>query len=261
MVVISIALYSLVYSAQEDFISSSKIPDSITKNCLLTPHKTIEHCPSYRQALRAYNRQIAAERMNTLEGSGWLVVLQSSLQKTISAMDKAKLDLIRATPNTAEIFMSDYKLYLHQLFLTYSKYYQNNLQRLVPSFFEITYYDDDHAGLGISQSKLYNTIPAQYDDEIVAQFDIRNYSTETIDTIENLYCFTTMWSIDYIFPIAVTSAFNKNSLTSVIASIDVHNSPLLDTTGVKKLYCTLVYQFEGSDRYTNRSILEFIMRQ
>lgn len=147
--------------------------------------------------------------------------------------------------------MSEYKYYITRLFRDYIE--QNTVSsQTISSFFKTTYFNTDQSGLGITHIKIYSTIPAQYDDQLTIEIGIRNYSILTIDTIESLYCFTTLNGQDFIFPIEINNAFQKNSITNIVAPVLTKSSPLLDQFGQKQLFCTLVYSVDGIERYTNR---------
>jgi hypothetical protein len=178
-------------------------------------------------------------------------MLRTKLDKEISNQVKSKLALIRTTPSTSELFIAEYGMYINKLLRIYIDQ-SDDPSQIVSSFFNNTYFDADQSGLGISKIKLYKNIPAQYDNELTISVDIRNYSLSTIDTIESLYCFSTTNGQDYIYPIPITNAFNKNSITTIVTPVSVKNSPLLDQYGTKRIYCTLVYTIGEQEYYTNR---------
>jgi hypothetical protein len=247
-----------VSAQQETTASTVSVPEIIKQNCILTDKWMVDHCPTFWQSLATYNRNIA-DQWNILLVSWWVTALKTQLDKEISNQVKSKLALVRSAPSTSELFMAEYGMYLNKLLRIYIEQ-SDDPSQVVSSFFRNTYFDQDQSGLGISKIKLYKNIPAQYDNSLVIAVDIRNYSLSTIDTIESLYCFSTINGQDYIYPIPVTNAFNKNSITTLVAPVSVKNSPLLDQYGTKNMYCTLVYTVGEQEYYTNRGTLQFIMK-
>ena len=57
---------------------------------------------------------------------------------------------------------------------------------------------------------------------------IRNYTTNPIGNIEDLYCFSTINDQDYIYPMGIKTSFKENTITNLIVELTTGMSPLLD---------------------------------
>ena len=234
-------------SSSED--KTVEIPPALKQNCILRPDGLIDTCPVYRQVMRTRNRSLAQQRQQALDISP--ETLSTLLQQQIANQKKDKLNLLKNTPTTDTAVMIDYEQYIVRRFRDYLAVTSSPSQA-IRSFFSTTYFDEDQSGLGISKISLFRTIPNQYDDNIIAQISIRNYTTSSMDQIEDIYCFATIDGEDYIFPLGVQSILPKNSITNIVTSIPTKSSPFLDNYGEKSLYCMLVYTQDNIEKYTNR---------
>ena len=123
------------------------------------------------------------------------------------------------------------------------KFFDNhtNEGNLVPQFFKTTYFNNDQSGLEISKLSLYTKKPERYNQNIVLQLSIRNFSPNQISNIEDIYCFSTLNNQDYIYPMNIKPSFTENSITNLIIELKAGISPLFEAIGKKKIACTLVY--------------------
>ncbi len=234
------------------------IPTAIQENCILTESGTIDFCPEYRSQVRDLNLKLASQR----ERAEWSGVV-SLLEKTNKSLEKFRINqllLIKDTLKGYPLFIHEYELYLTTLFTQYIKLHSDENKKIVSSFFKTSYFDEDQSWLGISTVKLYKSLPGRYDDELILQIGIRNYTNNPISNIEDLYCFTTINNQDYIYPLSVSTSFKENTITNLIVGLKPTTSPLLENIGEKRIFCMLVYSQYWRTRYTGRGNLSFTLK-
>jgi hypothetical protein len=248
-----IALSTLSFAEE----TTMTVPESVWKSCILTESGMIDFCPTYRSQIRDLNIKLS-QKWTQIEWSG-----SSSLLTEINkSFVNFRLDQILHKKNALQwypLFIYEYESYLTQLFAKYITQHFNESQ-IVSSFFKESYFDADQSGLGISNIRLYDAIPKRYDDEIILQVGIRNYTRNPISNIEDLYCFTTIGNEDYIYPLQVQTSFKESTITNLIVWLKPATSPLVENIGEKKIFCMLVYSQYWKMRYTNRWSLSFIMK-
>lgn len=250
---ILLSLSPLLLLAESDL----KVPASIQQNCLVTPEWGIDYCPKHWEVLAEKNEKLANLRQS-LANSWSLTQLTALLDNNIAGFIKKKVEMVRQEASSSDLFMLDYELYISKLFRHYIEWNSDSKQ-IVSSFFKRTYYNNDQSWLLISNIKLYKWVN-QYDKSITTQIKIRNYAQHTIDNIEDIYCFTTILSEDFIFPLGVQTVFAKNSITTLVVDIPTQTTDLLNSYGNKKLFCTLVYTQDNKEKYSNWWILDFDLK-
>ena len=236
---------------------TTPVPETITANCLLQDNWWIDYCPLYRQVISQKNKKLAQQR-NQYYATWWLSYLRENLDKKIEWFTKQKITLGKSKPWIAELFLFDYETYITQLFRNYINWSSDETQ-LVSSFFRKTYFTSDQSGLSITNIKLYKGV-SQYDAQVKVQISIRNFAKYTIDSIEDIYCFSTIGNQDLIFPLQVSNIFPKNSITNLVVDIPTKYSQFLDNYGKKKIACTIVYWEKDKEKYSNWWLLEFDLR-
>lgn len=234
-----------------------QVPWSVAQNCLINQSGGIDFCPLYWTQVRDINLKLA-KQWSQAEHQG-VVTLLDTLSANLKKFTVQNTTLIRNTLNGYPLFTSDYEQYLTNLFLSYIKHHTETTN-LVQSFFDTTtYFDQDQSGLGISQVQLFRTVPQQYDDSILLQVSVRNYTHNPLSNIEDLYCFSTVNDQDYIYPMQIKTSFKEDSITNLIVELKAGFTPLLEQAGEKKIACTLVYAQYGQTKYTNRWKLIFTL--
>lgn len=244
--------------AQQTTAATIQIPPSLSQNCLLTQSGTIDFCPNYWSQISTLNTKLAQER-STLESEG-VITLLDTINTKLKKMNSQNNVLLLNTLSGYPLFVAEYEQYITTLFHKYIKDHSEKID-IVWSFFETTYFDQDQSGLWISEVKVYNGIPKQYDKSLLLQVSIRNYTTNSIGNIEDLYCFSTINDQDYIYPMGIKTSFKENTITNLIVELTTGMSPLLDQLWNKDIACTLVYSQFGQTKYTNRGKLSFMMKQ
>lgn len=234
------------------------IPTSVSQNCLLTQSGTIDFCPTYRNQIRNLNLKLSQQRKKT--ESEWIITLLDTINTKLKNFNSQSNVLVTNTLSGYPLFISEYEKYLTTLFSLYIKENSDN-RDVVGWFFKTTYFDQDQWGLWISAVKVYKWIPQQYDDSLLLQVSVRNYTTNPLANIEDLYCFTTINDQDYIYPMGIKTSFKENTITNLIVELKTNTTPLLEQLGEKNIACTLVYSQIGQTKYTNRGKLSFLMKQ
>lgn len=258
LVLFWISFFWSIVNAQQTTPTTIQIPPSLSQNCLLTQSGTIDFCPDYWNQLSILNTKLAKER-STLE-SEWVITLLDTVNTKLKKMNSQSNVLLLNTLSGYPLFIAEYEQYITTLFYKYIKANSEKLD-IVWSFFETTYFDQDQSGLWISEIKTYNNTPQQYDKSLLLQVSIRNYTTNPISNIEDLYCFSTINDQDYIYPMGIKTSFKENTITNLIVELKTWISPLLDQLWNKDIACTLVYSQFWQTKYTNRGKLSFMMRQ
>ena len=239
-------------------IPQSPIPTSVSQNCLITQSGTIDFCPTYRNQIRDLNLKLS-QQWTTIQ-SGWVISLLDNITNKLKALNSQSKKLTTNTLSGYSLFISEYEKYLTTLFASFIKKNLDN-KYMVQSFFETTYFDQDQWGLWISEVKIYKWIPQQYDDSLLLQVSVRNYTNNPLANIEDLYCFSTINNQDYIYPMGIKTSFKENTITNLIVELKPGISPLLEQIWEKRIACTLVYSQVGQTKYTNRGKLSFLMKQ
>ncbi len=251
--------YSAITFAQESKKAPQPtIPAALSQNCLLTQSGTIDFCPTYRNQIRDLNLKLSQQRKKT--ESEWIITLLDTINSKLKNLNSQSNVLVNNTLSGYPLFISEYEKYLTTLFSLYIK--ENSDSRdVVGWFFKTTYFDQDQWGLWISAVKVYKWIPRQYDNSILLQVSVRNYTTNPLANIEDLYCFSTINDQDYIYPMGVKTSFKENTITNLIVELKIDTSSLLDQVWNKDIACTLVYSQFWQTKYTNRGKLSFLMKQ
>lgn len=248
----------ITFAQQEKTTDTLPIPKSVKENCLLTQSGTIDFCPNYWNQLNTLNTKLSQER-STLESEG-VITLLDTINSKLKNLNSKSNALIMKSLAGYPLFIAEYEQYITTLLHTYIKD-NSEKSNIVWSFFETTYFNQDQSGLWIKEVKIYKWIPQQYDKWLLLQVSIRNYTTNPISNIEDLYCFSTINDQDYIYPMNIKTSFKENSITNLIVELKPDTSPLLENSGEKNIACTLVYSQFGQTKYTNRGKLSFMMKQ
>lgn len=244
--------FSAISFAQQT--TSSTVPSSISQNCLLTQSGTIDFCPAYRDQIRDMNLKLSKQRSQS--ESEWIITLLDTINLKLKKLNSQNNTLLIKTLSGYPLFVAEYETYITTLFHNYIKKYSDS-NNLVSSFFENTYFDQDQSGLWISDVKIYNWTPQQYDKNILLQVSIRNYTPNPLANIEDLYCFATINDQDYIYPMGIKTSFKENTITNLILEFKTGITPLSEQIGEKDIACTLVYSQVWQSKYTNRGQLSF----
>lgn len=231
-----------------------KIPKSIQASCLLTSDGYIDTCPQYREIARNINYQLYKRRSESEQAS-----LQDLFDQ-VQADAKKPLQYNWSGDTREMFFAEDYTKYITDRFKLYLDHLSDH-NTVVYNFFQETYFDADHSWLQIENMSLYSKYPQQYDRSVVIELAIRNYSTQHISDIEDLYCFTTLNDKDYIYPLNITPIIKSNSITNIIIEIFAGTSPLFEKVDTKKIACTMVYFQNETLQYTNRGTLQFNIKE
>ncbi len=249
---------SWIVFAQKDQPTTISIPPAVSQNCLLTQSGTIDFCPPYRNQIRDLNLKLSQQRKKN--ESEWVITLLDTINSKLKNLNSQSNILLTNTLNGYPLFISEYEKYLTTLFSMYIK--ENSDSRdVVGWFFKTTYFDQDQWGLWISEIKVYKWLPQQYDDSLLLQVSVRNYTPNPLANIEDLYCFTTINDQDYIYPMGISTSFKENTITNLIVELKTNITPLLEQLWEKNIACTLVYSQVGQTKYTNRGKLSFLMKQ
>jgi hypothetical protein len=243
--------------AQENKQIAIAIPQSVAQNCLLNQSWGIDFCPTYRNQIAALNLKLSQQRQKAEES--WVITLLDTINNSIHKFSSQSNTLIKNTLTWYPLFISEYEYYITTLFQNYLKKHSDE-SHIVSNFFETTYFDYDQSWLGISEVKIYNGIPHQYDNSILLQVSVRNYTPNQLSNIEDLYCFSTINNQDYIYPIGIKTPFKENTITNLIIELKPGISPLLEQIWDKKIACTLVYSQLWQTKYTNRWKLSFTLK-
>ena len=246
-----VLLWRSIFAQQQDSIP---VPETVKKNCLLTQSVAIDFCPEYRSQIRESNLKLSQKRTDA--ELKWQINLYDTVNADIASFRSEKWQETRKNLETKAAFLRDYEFYITNMFV---KFFDNhtNEGNLVPQFFKTTYFNNDQSGLGISQLSLYTKKPERYNQNIVLQLSLRNFSPNQISNIEDVYCFSTLNNQDYIYPMNIKPSFSENSITNLIIELKAGISPLFETIGQKKIACTLVYNQFWETKYTNRWKLVF----
>ena len=234
------------------------VPDIISKNCFMGQSGAIEYCPEYRTQVRDTNTKLFQQRSDA-EAKGQITLydyLNNAIASLRSEQSLAHKQSLSGTP----LFLREYEEYLTNLF---TQFFNNNANtaNIVKKFFKTTYFKSDQSGLGISNLSLYTKKPQRYDQSIILQLSVRNYSPNQMSNIEDVYCFTTLNNQDYIYPINIKPVFKENSITNLIIELKAGISPLLEKIDTKNIACTIAYTQFNEKKYTNRWTLSFALDQ
>lgn len=226
------------------------IPDLLQQQCRLTPSGLIDYCPEYWLALSELNRSLAQQRSESPSQEALITLISDTL-----AQLRTESSAHHNTMPAGQAFLHAYKEYIHEYFLSYLTTEKDDDP--VKSFWQQTYFDADQSGLGLLTLGLYKKHVNQYDTSMTLQIAVRNFTPNTINNIEDLYCFTTINDQDYIYPMNIQPTFQANSITNLIIDLKAGISPLFEKISQQKIACTLVYTQFGSKKYTNRTTLAF----
>ena len=259
--ILILSLFVFLWTSKILFVQAnqkSEVPKPISENCLLTNSWTIDFCPKHWNEVSLLNVKLYQKWYDAEQK--WVITLLDTINWSITKFRSKDQVLIKNTLNWYPLFALEYEEYIHNLFYTYVKE-NSDESNIVASFFKTTYFNQDQSGLWISWIKIYKWIPKQYDDWILLQVSIRNYTPNPISNIEDLYCFSTINNQDYIYPIWIRTPFKENTITNLIIELKAWISPLLEQIWEKKIACTLVYSQFWQTKYTNRGKLSFLMKQ
>lgn len=234
------------------------VSDTIKENCLLNEYEHIDFCPEYRSQVRDINERLFTKWKDA--ENKWQVSLYDMIWQDVASWKTEQSLLTRADLTGSLAFLRDYEFFITDRFASYFDQHMNE-QSIVKNFFTTTYYNNDQWWLGISKFWLYGKKVSQYDKSVVLQITVRNYSPNTINNIEDLYCFSTLNDVDYIYPLRIQPQFQSNSVTNLIIELKPWFSSLTEKLGQKNIACTLVYRQFNEIKYTNRSTLSFNVEQ
>ncbi len=257
LLVWTIFLISGITFAQKEKTDTLPVPASVKENCLLTQSGGIEFCPKYRSQVRELNTKLYQERSN-LEAQ-WTIKLVEAIKNKLTNYKNPTTLAKQSSLEWYALFIYEYEFYITTL-LHHIITSDVAIQKIIPWLFSMTYFDQDQSGLWIKEVKIYKWIPQQYDKWLLLQVSIRNYTTNPISNIEDLYCFSTINNKDYIYPMNIKTSFKENSITNLIIELHPDTSPLLENSGEKNIACTLVYSQFGQTKYTNRGKLSFMIK-
>ena len=249
------SLSPLFAQGSSDAIS---VPNTVKTNCLLTQSGTIDFCPEYRADVRDTNTKLYQRWMDA-ETKGQINLYDTINTDIASFRSEAGLKT-KQSLSGAQLFLREYEEYLTNLF---TKFFNENTNKshIVSNFFKTTYFNTDQSGLGISQLSLYTKTPEKFDQSIILQLSVRNFTANQISNIEDVYCFSTINNQDYIYPMNIKPTFSANSISNLIIELKPGISPLFEKVGQKKIACTIVYTQFGETKYTNRGTLTFDITQ
>jgi disulfide oxidoreductase YuzD len=248
---------SWIVFAQDNKQTAISIPASVSQNCLLNQSGGIDFCPNYRNQIASLNLKLSQQRKKSEES--WVITLLDTINASLNKFSNQSNTLIKNTLTWYPLFISEYEQYITTLFHRYLKNHSDEYN-IVDHFFETTYFDYDQSGLWIFEMKIYNWVPHQFDDSLLLQVSVRNYTPNPLSNVEDLYCFSTINDQDYIYPIGIKTPFKENTITNLIIELKPGISPLLEQTGEKKIACTLVYSQLWQTKYTNRWKLSFTLK-
>lgn len=234
--------------------TNTTVPTTVQNNCLLTQSGTIDFCPEYRAEIRDINIKLFQKRTDA--EIKWAINLYDTLNKDSASFQSEQYNNQKESLTGSVLLFLEYEKYLTTLFTQFFNTYTNEAN-LVERFFKTTYFKDDQSGLGITNLSLYTQNPQQYDQSIVLQLGVRNFSPNQISNIEDIYCFSTINNQDYIYPLNLKPTFQSNTITNLIIELNAGTSPLFEKIGQKNIACTLVYTQFNETKYTNRGKVIF----
>lgn len=234
------------------------VPETIGKNCFLTQSGAIEYCPEYRTQVRDTNTKLFQQRSDA-ETKGQ-ISLYDYLNNAIASLRSEQSLIQKQSLSGTPLFLREYEEYLTNLF---TQFFNNNTNtpNIVKKFFKTTYFNADQSGLGISNLSLYTKTPQRYDQSVILQLSVRNYSPNQMSNIEDVYCFTTLNNQDYIYPMNIKPVFKENSITNLIIELKAGISPLLEKIDTKNIACIVAYTQFNEKKYTNRWTVSFALDQ
>jgi len=145
-------------------------------------------------------------------------------------------------------FAMGYMIYLIDLYL--KELGQTiNFSTTSLELFKKSYYAHDQSGLHIVSVSLFNTPRVTVGaTQIPLSLEVRNYSMQTIDKIQDWYCFATIGNEDIMIPLGMTNvSVAPNSITTIVASLAGEKNTLLTAMpGAKQLHCMIVYQGQST---------------
>jgi hypothetical protein len=131
---------------------------------------------------------------------------------------------------TNNVFIDSYGPYIYNRLMTYLYHTSTSAANPIDAFFGTTYRDQNHSGLGLHATVYKKTSVPQMTTSLPIYFAVRNFRSTSMTTVEDIYCFTTIGTKDYIIPARLPiKSYTSNSITNVVLSLDIQNTPLTDT--------------------------------
>ena len=134
-------------------------------------------------------------------------------------------------PTTYTPFLNAYGPYIYNRLLTYLYHTSiTSTRHPIDDFFMTTYYNQHQSGLSLTASIYKLQAVKQLSHTIPVSFAVRNFRTTAIADVEDIYCFTSLGSKDYMMPARLpVKTYTSNSITTIILQLDIHNTPITDT--------------------------------
>lgn len=226
-------------------------PQIISRHCIVKEGWYIDHCPQYRQVVRDINRAFSSvfrqieTSVSTIDGIRQRI--EPLAQKI--AEKRRQMILTQGDSRDPQVdFAMGYMAYLVDLYLR-ELGQTINFSTTSLELFKKNYYIHDQSGLHIVSVSLFNaprvTVGAT---QIPLSFELRNYSMQTIDKIQDVYCFATIGNEDIMIPLWMNNiSVAPNSITTIVASLSGEKNTLLTAMPwTKQIHCMIVYQGQST---------------
>ncbi len=234
------------------FVFALDIPKTVQDNCIIQDEKYIDTCPSHWEKLKWINEQYLsmfdAEEKKAKTSKDLLLYVNKFLVK----LHTMKKDLYTTRQLDKEkMFTMDYMIYIIDL---YREIIQSKIDYhwAIQDLFEKTYYNQQQVGLVLQSVSLFEVLqlPQVYDSEVTVKFNIRNFEQDSISKVEDIYCFTTLWEEDFIFPLEWEwMMFPGNNISNIVGTLKIGDNTLTTIPWEKQLYCMMVY-FDNNKEIT-----------